>query len=183
MDALREVTLLGTLPFRLISERVKAEYGPLALDAKAQQATPVEALRIEREMIQWHLGRGQFVQAVGLGREWLVTWILLHAGFVDPLDKATRREVEGVIATANTERQDSGGSFGDHAFSTGMKLRKIPQAATALDLYNTLGNLRNDIMHAGKRHNPSKAAVLAEGVNKHCRRLYQLPLPTEGDAG
>lgn len=183
LDALREVTLLGTLPFGLISERVKTEYGPLALAAEAQQATPVEALRIERDMIQWHLGRGQYVQAVGLGREWLVTWMLLHAGFDDPLDGDTRNEVERTITTANKERQSQHGPFGDHTFSTGMKLRKIPQAATALDLYNTLGDLRNDIMHAGKRHNPTPAKELAEGVNKHCLRLFELPLPGEGNAG
>ncbi len=182
IDALRQVTLLGTLPFGLVADRVKAEYAPLALAANAQQVRPVEALRIEREMIQWHLDRSQFVQAVGLGREWLVTWMLLHAGFGDPLCKATREEVERVITTANKERQAQSGAFGDHVFSTGKKLRKIPQAATALDLYNTLGDLRNDIMHAGKRPNPSKAATLAGGVEKHCRRLFELPLPDSGDA-
>jgi hypothetical protein len=181
--ALDQVNTLNGLPFQLLAGRVQAEYAPLALSAAAQTAQPVEALHIERAMIQWHLARGQYVQAVGLGREWLVTWMLLHAGFDDPLDKTTRDETERVITTANKERQAQSGSLGDRGFSTGRTLRKISQAATALDLYNTLGELRNDIMHAGKRRSPGTAKDLAERVAKQCRRLDELPLPLQGDAG
>lgn len=181
--ALSEVTLLSGLPFGLLAGRVQAEYAPLALSTPAQTAQPIKALRIERAMIQWHLARGQYVQAVGLGREWLVTWMLLHAGFSDPLDKATRDVVEGVITTAGQECKQQSGQFGPHRFSTGHELDAIPQVTHALDLYSILGNLRNDIMHAGKRRNPSPAKELAQGVNKHCLRLFELPLPGEGNAG
>lgn len=183
IQALDQVTILSGLPFQLLAGQVQAEYMPLALPAAAQAAQPVEALRVERTMIQWHLGRGQYVQAVGLGREWLVTWMLLHAGFADPLDSAAREEVEQMITTAGRERQRQSGRFAAQSFSTGRELHAIPQVAGALDLYNTLSTLRNDIMHAGKRRNPGSVADLAKQVDKHCRRLDALPLPNSGDAG
>lgn len=181
IDALSQVTQLNTLPFGLVSDRVKAEYATLAMPLDAQAARPVEALRIERHMIDWHLQRGQYTQAVGLAREWLVTWALLHAGFTDPLDRDVRGEIENAINTANKERQQQRGKFGPQVLSSGMDLRQIPKAAAVLDLYNALSSLRNDIMHAGKRRAWASVNQLADQVTKQCRRLHELPLPTETD--
>ena len=46
-------------------------------------------------------------------------------------------------------------------------------------LYDTLGDLRNDLMHAGKRPNPSKPQKLYKTVHEQIDLLMRLPLIEE----
>ncbi|HXF60001.1 MAG TPA: TM1812 family CRISPR-associated protein, partial [Caldilineaceae bacterium] len=180
--ALAQLPALNTLPFRLLADQVVSSYAPLAMDKATQQQQSAEALRIEREMVERYLQWGHYVQAAGLAREWLVTWTLLQAGFGDPLESGARKEVEHNLGAAGKEREHNHGRFGSYPLSTGKDLRQLPHAATLLDLYQQLGDVRNDIMHAGKRPQPIPAATLAEKVQRLCARLREFPLPSEGDA-
>lgn len=45
-----------------------------------------------------------------------------------------------------------------------------------LTMYKTLGDLRNDLMHAGKRPNPASPKKLYETVNEQIDALMQLPV-------
>src|SRR5690606_42303 len=111
IDALSQVTQLNTLPFGLVSDRVKAEYATLAMPLDCPAALRAEARRRGRPRMEGHVHRAQCPPSVGLDREWLATSALPHAGFTDPLERDVRGEIQDAINTANKERQQQRGKF------------------------------------------------------------------------
>jgi hypothetical protein len=45
-----------------------------------------------------------------------------------------------------------------------------------LNLYQQLGDLRNDMMHAGKRRKPRDSREMEKQIKDLCARLQELPL-------
>lgn len=164
-------------PFTVLADRVAAAYAPLALPSPGSPANVVASLNRERTMVHWYLDRGLLVQAVALAREWLVSWVALHAGFTDLNNRERRKAIEGVITNANNERQQKGGAFDDYLFSSGRTLKGIPANVAALQLYEVLGNVRNTLLHAGKRLSLQSADSLEAQAIKRCQEIDTLPMP------
>ncbi len=164
-------------PFIPLAQSVTDAFAPLSLSRADQSRDPVDLLARERRMVFWYLERKQFVQAMAVAREWIITWALMQAAMSPVLDKALREEMEQTLGRANWQRQAGSGAFADAALSSGRSLRSIPKIAQALKLYEEVGHARNDLLHAGKRPDAKQAEVLERMIGSLCQRLNELPLP------
>lgn len=164
-------------PFTPLAQSVADAYAPLSMSQEEQKQEPAALLARERRMAFWYLERKQYVQAMAVTREWIITWAMMYAGMTNTLDKGLRNEIETAFGRANQERQSGSGAFSDFAFSTGRSLRDLPKIAQALKLYDELGQARNDLLHAGKRPGAREAETLERLIDALCNRLNGLPLP------
>jgi CRISPR-associated DxTHG motif protein len=164
-------------PFIPLTQPVADAFAPLSLSHADQGRDPVDLLARERRMVFWYLERKQYVQAMAVAREWIVTWAMMQAAISPVLDKTLREEMERTLGHANRERQAGSGAFADATLSSGRSLRSIPRIAQALKLYEEVGHARNDLLHAGKRPDPKPADVLERMIGSLCQRLNELPLP------
>lgn len=164
-------------PFQPLAQQVVSAFGPIALSKAEIDQDLIATLNTERNLIQWYFDRKQYVQAMAVAREWLISWALLWAGFTDELDKEDREEVEQILGHALQQRMKQSGAFEDAQFSTGKNLRALPQIGAAIDLYGRLGETRNDLLHAGKRRVSAKAKDLPGQIKQQVDALFKLPLP------
>ena len=165
-------------PFVPLVRSITDAYAPLAMPISQQEADLVSQLACERDMVYWLLERKQYVQAVAIAREWIISWVMAEVGMDDFLDRHERDEVENVIRNALQERRGGHGAFSDATLSNGKTLRSIGQISKALHIYSDLGGVRNDLLHAGKRPDPGKAQKLEERLKRNCLRLSELQLPS-----
>jgi len=65
-------------PFHQLLDRTAADYAPLALanDPRTQEFVPT-SLDIQRNLVKWYVDRRQYIQAVVLAREWVVSYVTL----------------------------------------------------------------------------------------------------------
>lgn len=165
-------------PFQVLSRQISDAYSPLALDEEQIVQDAATELAVERELLHWYLKRGQIIQAAAVGREWIVTWAMLHLNYADILDHDSRSAVERLLGHAVQESKNN------RIFPSQTKnvLTAIPSIDSAIDLYSQLGNARNDIMHAGKRKGAMPVQKLEQQVRELCRRVDDLPLPATVDS-
>jgi len=164
-------------PFIPLAQAVSDAFAPLSLSKADQKRDPVDLLARERRLVFWYLERKQYVQAMAVAREWIITWAMLHAEMDQTLDITLREEMEKTLGKAIKERQDGHGAFSDVVFSSGRTLHSLPKVAQALKLYEEVGLARNDLLHAGKRPDAKEAEVLERMIGSLCNRLNELPLP------
>ncbi len=167
-------------PFELLAAPVVDAYRPLALDTKVEDVRPLDVLLREREMIGWYVERHQYVQALALAREWLVSWTMAWLGMEHFNDRDTRERVEWAITGAI--RQRSRDSSKGRTGNDGIDLSGIPHLADALTLFDQIGQVRNDLLHAGKRRSPLDARKAEEKILRYCEKVRNLPLPNEVEA-
>ena len=165
-------------PFVPLVRSITDAYAPLAMPISQQEADLVGQLACERDMVYWLLERKQYAQAVAIAHEWIISWVMAQAEMDDFLDRHEREAVGKVIGRALQERRRGHGAFSDATLSNGKTLRSIGQISKALHLYSDLGGVRNDLLHAGKRPDPSKAQKLEERLKRNCLRLSELQLPS-----
>lgn len=168
-------------PFIPLSHRVVDAYAPIAIAAGEQERRPHAALAREQRLVRWYLERKQYVQAMAVAREWLISWAMLAAGMSDLSNRDVRREVEDAFGAANRQRQAQSGAFADADLSSGTSLRTIPNIARALDFYQQLGDTRNDLLHAGKRKGAGKARDLEKAIQRLCGRIDEFSVPSAGE--
>jgi len=166
-------------PFVPLAQAVADAYAPLSLSRDEQTRNPIALLARERRMVLWYLERRQYVQAMAVAREWIITWAMLHAGMTKTLDRTSREEMERAFGGAIKESQVRSGAFSDIQLANGCNLNSLPKIADALRLYQQLGDTRNDLLHAGKRPGARESAVLEQTIRSLCSHLNELPLPGE----
>ena len=150
-------------PLQLLLDRLEKAYIP---DEELYDSEGEEMLIRERSMIRWYRERGHLMQAVSLAREWLLTWFMVRNGVVKNElldDNHLRDEYNDKLICARDEQH----------------LPENVDREGFFTLYDTLGDLRNDLMHAGKRPNPAKPKNLSETVNEQIDLLMQLPIGEE----
>lgn len=172
LDATQELQAYAR-PFRPLARDVMHSYAPLALE-DAGSAPIARQLERERELVNWYMKRQQYAQALATAREWLVTWVLAHSGRRDQLDSAARRLVE---ETMRHDLQVMQRRSADTPPPHYEDFSRIPRYAEAIDLFNRLGDVRNDVMHAGKRRGARQAATVKKNLTRACEDLDSLPLP------
>ncbi|ACL23978.1 TIGR02221 family CRISPR-associated protein [Chloroflexus aggregans] len=155
---------IGTLavPFMPLAQQIIDNFRPIAL-GKTEQVDPLRILQTELNLVGWYLDRGQVFQAVALAREWLVSWVMVQLGKSDILEKAERQLVEQMLGEAVQAQRGGTGA------EIPVDLNAIPSLKEVINLYNQLGDLRNDLMHAGKRKQPQGA----QRVEECAKRLYE----------
>lgn len=159
-------------PFPMLMEQVRQAYEPLGVPDPQKPGAQAQVLAAQRRLVGWYLEREQVVQAVALAREWLVSWALAHLGVADLRERQAREEVEGALGVAARARRE-----GQAAFHPPLLLRALPQVEAVADLWAELGDLRNDLLHAGMRPDPREAQDLMRQAEGLIAALADLPLP------
>lgn len=166
-------------PFLPLSRQVVDAYQGLAMSAAEMAHEPLRALRQERALVHWYLQRKQYVQATAVAREWIVTWALLTAGETDILDRKKREQSEQLlngIARRSWQNENDAVEMASradwltplHGFS------EIDEIAAT---YERLGQIRNDLLHAGKNKSARKSTKLEQAIQQIGGWLDQIVLP------
>ena len=160
-------------PFSLVLEGVVQSYLPLASPDPLELENIQKTLMIEREMIHWYIDREQWVQAVSLAREWLVSWIMIQLGLKTITQLNARHRIESVV----------GGEASDYmaAKKTGKPflaifLAELSNNEGILSLWLELTDVRNDIDHAGMREDPGKPEDLISRIKTCIQKIDDLQL-------
>ncbi|MEA3337213.1 MAG: TIGR02221 family CRISPR-associated protein [Chloroflexota bacterium] len=155
-------------PFSLLMDRTANDYTSLAFDGDPRDPANLrESLAKQRVLVEWYVKRRQYVQAIVLAREWIVSyatflldWDLLH-------DRKAAEKLLNVMAHLRREekilRMDS-----DNDEALGK----------AVALWNKLPDLRNDIAHVGMRRDPRSVASILKAAEALPADLATLPLPS-----
>jgi CRISPR-associated DxTHG motif protein len=160
-------------PFDLLLEEVERAYAPLGMDQPLDSTRLRLSLEQQRRLAAWYVEREQWVQAVTLAREWLVNWFMAHLNLTDLTNRENRDRVERVVnieAKSLIETQKAKNPFNS------IFLGSVPGVEAALNVWNLLIDVRNDIDHAGFREHPRQAVDLIEQIKSIVQTLETLPL-------
>jgi len=177
-------------PFTVLAGQVSDAYAPLALPHARAPENRLASLNRERQLVQWYLDRTLFVQAVAVAREWLVTWGIVQTSDQDPYDRGARATMEWTLGEALQQRQGKSKSSNTDVSSAAgagapaVDLEAVPAAQRErwLTLYEQIGDIRNTLLHAGKRPNADAPKTLEKKAKALCAQLRDLPLPTRDEA-
>jgi len=159
-------------PLLLLGEHVRNSFTPIARSRNEQSKNPAETLENERQLIKWYLDRNQIFLAVALAREWLVSWVMVQMGMGNNLlEKAEREKVERALGQKSQQMIDK--SPVNDTDTALPNLEKLHNLSTIVQCYNQLGDLRNDLMHAGKRKSPRTAERVEEQAKELVKKLEE----------
>ena len=162
-----------TRPFDMLLDNLLNNYLPLGIKNPYQSDTIRETLVTERKMIHWYAEREQWVQAVSLAREWLVSWLMFQLNKFNITQLSVRRMVEQVLGSESNEFKES--KKGSVPF-TPVFLEKIPNTEDVLALWLSLSDVRNDIDHAGMREEAGEPRSLTKQIENCIQSIDNLPL-------
>ncbi|MBU6351231.1 MAG: TIGR02221 family CRISPR-associated protein [Chloroflexi bacterium] len=169
-----DLITVSARPFAMLSERIVANFAEIALDPENKQ-DPLQILQKEQALIEWYLKHHQIFQAVALEREWLISWVMVQIGLQSKLsDIQARESVEKALGQKNQQKQKKAQTQNPSAEMP--DIDNVPKIDEIVDKYNELGELRNDLMHAGKRPRPFVASVVFEKAKKLGDYLTALPI-------
>jgi len=159
-------------PFSLLSEKVVQEYGQFALPNPKDEAALSENLRLQFRMVKWYIDRNQLVQAITLGREWLVSILALR--FDEPMfdHENGRKFVEAALNNAVERNKPHPRPPLDSRCNE--KFAALPEADELASVWNQMTELRNDIAHVGMNLKPQDAAKLKKKASSLYPRLQKL---------
>lgn len=160
-------------PLRVLLERVGQAFAPLALD-KPRQAGSRQDLLHQRRLIRWYFEHQQYVQALALAREWLVSWVIARIGHAAPVYGRERREqAERALNEAGHRLRDK--KAGKTAGAENMSEPSIPEDVA--QLWASITERRNDLLHAGMRAQPVSAKTVVDDVAKFVESIEKLSIP------
>ena len=128
---------------------------PIADDEPALDGT---LLRRQLIFMRYQLDHGLVLQAVELGREWLVNLLLLRLG-CEPgrwLDRDLRHAVSRTATGAVLARQHA--DYEPTPLSE--RFAALPDAEGFVSLWQAIGDLRNDLAHCGMNEQPKSVRVI-----------------------
>ena len=160
-------------PFALLLDSVAETYRPLAHTAPLAPEELASGLAVEREMIHWFQEREQWVQAVSLAREWLLSWAMLQLGMTQLTSLSARQRIEKVVGSEADEYLTA--KQKKQAY-TPVFLSNLEDIEAILGLWHDLTQIRNDIDHAAKRESPLSPEALIKNLAQCIQRLDRLPL-------
>lgn len=163
---LEQVAAAG--PFSLVLNDVAQAYAPLAYATPRQDGDIHQTLAVERTLIHWYKERHLWMQAVSLAREWLVSWMMVQLGLTNLTQHSARQRVENVMGGEASEFKKAREKKRPYL---PVFLSFLPELENMLSLWSTLGDVRNDIDHAGMRDNPLEPAALIKQI---CQCIDQI---------
>ncbi len=165
-------------PFSHILASVAAEIDSLAMDKPSDLG--VEALRRQLALVKHYVAKDLIVQAVLLGREWLVNWLAWRSGETSWLDLQGRRRLECALSRAarglrgQAEPEDETEKTEKCAPEPPDWYKAVPEAQEAAELWDDLASARNDVAHCGMNRRPKSARALSETTDRLLGRLERL---------
>ena len=161
LDQAKKEVAKWAQPFGVLFDQIQTTYQPLAFQDPKKTTDQRENLIRQYQQIRWYERNRQYLQAITLAREWLISYSCYKLG-KDWINK--RREVEEMM-----------GEWG-HAKRQGGKLPNVEMSAVAhgqeaMELFNNLNDLRNDLAHCGMRFNPIPFDKAIKNVKKRVKNL------------
>lgn len=159
-------------PLTVLLEKVGTAFAPLALQ-EPRQADWREDLGRQKSLIRWYFNHQQYVQALALAREWLVSWAIVHMDHPGQLyARKWREDTEYALNQADRHLRDK------EADKTPgeAKAEETPIPEDVVNLWANITNRRNDLMHAGMRKNPVPADKVVGDVASFVKAIEKLPL-------
>lgn len=117
-----------------------------------------DLLARQRSLIRYQLDHGLVLQAVELGREWLVNLLVLRLGcpaerWVDwPVRETVGRTATGAVL-ARQRREYRPTDLSD-------RFEALPDADGIASVWQAIGDLRNDLAHCGMNEQPKAVRVI-----------------------
>ncbi|RRR70860.1 MAG: TIGR02221 family CRISPR-associated protein [Candidatus Viridilinea halotolerans] len=158
-------------PIGLLLDRISAEYTPLGHVEPTAPVHAREVLQGQVEIVQWYVGKGLYVQAITLAREWLVSWVVARAGG-DLFAKADREYAEAAINGFPSVRMHERGRKVEVAVPAAMLAAADHQPLKLI--WRATRDLRNDLGHTGMRPDPRLATEVHSQVERACGGLAGL---------
>ncbi len=156
-------------PFSVILGKVRAEAEKLA--HRYPDRLDTENLRKQLRLIDHFVERNLFVQSVLLAREWVVSWVALQHGSENWLDRHYREEeLEQVLGVAAQQLRSKGGV----AANLPEWFEQLPNRQEVAQLWDWLGQLRNDVAHCGFRKNAAPISSIQQRVKEIPEKLRLL---------
>lgn len=172
-------------PFFPLSRSVIDAYAGLGIPPEQMERDPTALLSRERSMVNWYINRKQYVQGIAVAREWIVSWAMLTIDFEQNLlDRNLRYLAERGLGYLEQElihgRKPQ--NFDPPAIEDLVNvLRKQPQIESIVKTYQRIGDIRNDLLHAGKNLSAGKASKLEINIQKVGQWLDKIALPSPKD--
>lgn len=132
--------------------------GRLAPLADEESVLDRDLLRRQRALVRYQLDHGLLLQAVELGREWLVNLLVLRLGCPAErwLDWQVRETVGRTATGAMLARQRR--TFEPTDLSD--RFEAMPDADGIAGVWQAIGELRNDLAHCGMNEQPRPVRVI-----------------------
>lgn len=140
-------------PYRLLAERVRTTYAPLAQEYPMSQNIAVD-LQLQLAMTRWYLDKGHIPQAGTLMREWLVSAVGYRLGISGEglLDsKGPRGEIEIALGWLIQEQMGEVTDVLPPAWAT--EIHAWPEFEVLITVWNEVADWRNLINHGAIRKN------------------------------
>lgn len=144
-------------PLKFLFEKIPSSFSSLVLED--ENIFSKAGFKMQTEMIKYYLETQQYVQAITLSREFIVSLVCKNLGL-----KFTKRE-DRVTAE---DRLNEWNSF----YSKGFKLEELPSKLA--DLWGKIREARNDINHAGMRESTAPASKLKKNIINYCNMTIEL---------
>jgi CRISPR-associated DxTHG motif protein len=159
-------------PCTVLLERVRDTYQSLAV---AQPETDLDAhLQGQLQLIKWHRERQQYVAAVSLAREWMVSIVCGERG-LDWTKTKDREQVECDLNEATRPYCSMRDAQPEQKEATqASKTTSHLSDPDFLKLWSELCDLRNDISHCGMRDQPQPTEKLKKNIEERLDRLREL---------
>lgn len=145
-------------PLKLLLPRLKQGLGLLARDVRGSQQ---DQLVQSFGQVRWFLRHRQYEKALGLTREWMVSfaqWKL--KGTWLPVELAERERTEGWLWGCEKDKTPAPEGWADF-----------------IVLWRNLGHLRNDLLHFGFRDAARKESAIPDEVTEKIKQLRAAVLP------
>lgn len=141
-------------PFKSLLDKITEKFAKFSIDETVFSESGIYA---QAEIIQYYLDTKQYQQAVTLSRELVVSKVCSIYKF----DMLTQREQAENLLNSTIRN--------DNPF-----LQMTEQGKNFADIWQVLGNIRNDINHAGMRENPIPASSIIQQIEKLCSQTIEL---------
>jgi CRISPR-associated DxTHG motif protein len=141
-------------PFKSLLDKITEKFAKFSIDETVFSESGINA---QAEIIQYYIDTKQYQQAVTLSRELVVSKVCSIYNF----DMLTQREQAETLLNSTIRN--------DNPF-----LQMTEQGKKFAEIWQVLGNIRNDINHAGMRENPIPASSIIQQIEKLCSQTIEL---------
>ena len=148
-------------PFGVLFDQIQTTYQPLALQEPKDPMKRPESLIGQHQQIEWYIQNQQYLQAITLAREWLISYncYKLNKDWIEDREKV--EEMVGEWGRAKQEGRDL----------PDVPISGVEYGQESMQLFNDLHDLRNDLAHCGMRPDPRRAKRAITQVENIVKRL------------
>ncbi len=157
-------------PIRDLLRRIGRDYGTFGVESP--ESDPKGFLLGLLQMMNWYFNKGLYVHVLSIAREWPPSLLCWHFQ-TDMFDAKERAEME-LLLCGGTAKDASGIATESKYLPQWKDVREGKALRGLWGGTLKLANVRNDVLHAGFRKNPSPArdiVTIAENVIKEIHRI------------